>query len=97
LFVCDEPIALGPQGIDLKHVAVAVIVRGIDRNLEIVIELLAYIAAHLLRHDPAWLRVVTDDSEEHIVLCVKNADFRALRWRLSFVGFALSEVGKGLG
>ena len=47
LLVRNEAVSLGSQRIGLKHVGVTPVVRRVDHNFEIVIELLTYVPTQL--------------------------------------------------
>jgi hypothetical protein len=42
---------LRPEWIDLKHVGTAAVVVRIDQNLEVIVQILAYIASQFARDD----------------------------------------------
>src|SRR5207245_8030072 len=97
LLVRNEAVSLGSQRIGLKHVGVTPVVRRVDHDLKIVIELLTNVPAQLGSYNLSGFRVIADDSEKHRISRVENAYFRPLCRGLSFIGLSLSEVGNGLG
>src|SRR5437667_10162933 len=88
----DEAVALGAQRIDLKNVGVAAIVRGVDQNLEIVIQVLRQVAPQLGSDDGLRGGIATEDSEIHFVPRVKNPYLSGLSWRLALMRLTLEEI-----
>src|SRR5205085_536155 len=52
LFLHDQAVALRSQRVDLKDVSVAAVVRSVDDDLEIVIQILTEVAAEFACGDP---------------------------------------------
>ena len=89
--------SLRAQRIDLKHVSVAAIVRGIDQNFEIVIKILRQVTAQFCRHDALGLGIVTDDPEIHLVSRIQNSNLCFFRGRAAFIGLPLAKVTDRIG
>src|SRR6516164_8252806 len=93
LLFCDQGVSLCAQRVDLKNVRVTSIVRGIDDDLEVVIQMLCGVAPQLGGHDFPRLRVEARYTEVHCMFCIKDANLGALGRGLSFVWLSLQEVG----
>ena len=96
-FITDELVPLGAQGIDRERERVAMVVIGVDEDLEIIVVPELGVPPHLVGHDPVRARVVADDAEIEGPLVVKDADVRGLGRRPAFVRFGLDETVDRLG
>jgi hypothetical protein len=92
LFICDECVSLRAERIDLEDIGVAAVVSGVDHNLKIVIEFLAYIAAELGGHRSFHDRIVTRYAKVNLIPRVQHSYFRSLGRGLAFVGLSLFET-----
>jgi hypothetical protein len=97
LLLHDKTVVLGTKGMDLEYIGSTAIVVRIDQDFEVVVQVLAYVAAELRRDNPGRLRVVGMNPEIRGMPRVENAYFCLLRWRLAFVRFSLTELGNGFG
>ena len=92
LLFCDQGVSLCAQRVDLKNVRVTSIVRGIDDDLEVVIQMLGGVATQFGGYDLPRIRVEARYAEVDSMFCVKHANLGALGRRLSLVWLALQEV-----
>ena len=83
---------MGTKGIDLEYIASTAIVVGIDENFEVVVQVLAYVAAEFRRNDPGRLRVKAMNPKIDSAARVQNAHFRFFGSWFSFVRLTLVKI-----
>ena len=81
------------ERVDLKNVSIAMAESRIDRDREVVVEVLGKIAAKLPGDDRARRGVVTMDADVEMARVVEDAHFGIFRGRLGFVWLTLAEIG----
>jgi hypothetical protein len=88
----DEPVVLRTEGIHLKYISSTTIVVGIDQDFEVVVQLLADVAAQFGCNDPGGLRVKTMNPKIDSTACVENPNFRFFSGGFSFVRLSLVKI-----
>ena len=78
-------------------IRVAVIVKGVEQDLDVVVGGERVVAAQLARDDAVRLRVVTHDAEVDRLVVDDDAYLGRLRYRLAGTRVLLHEVGRRLG
>src|SRR6266568_1263068 len=97
LFLGNQSIPLSAQGIYLKHVRVTPVMRRVNDDFEIVIQLLTDITPQFGGDDPFRVSVEASDAEIDFVPVVKDADLGFLSRWLSFKWLPLQKVGNRRG
>jgi len=88
---------LRAERVDLENISTAAVVVGIDENFEVVVEVLADVAAEFGCYYLRWLGIIAMNAEINGMVCVKNSDFSSLCSRLTFIRFPLAEIRDPLG
>src|SRR5439155_21669625 len=92
----NQSVELRAERVELEYIGVAAIVSCVNRDREVIVQILLQVSAQFGGHDTRWIRVVTRDPEINLVAGVQNADFGFPGRRLALIRLALPEVAHGL-
>ena len=94
--VGDQRVALGPEGVDLEDVGVALVVVGVEADADVVVLVDPALTVQDAPPDSLGVRVVEDDREVEVVVVEGDAELGALGCGRAVDRDALAEVGDRL-
>jgi len=92
-FVDELRVELRARGVRLEHVAVALVVEGVEHDPEGITRARIEVAGQVVDDELVRFGVIGDGAEIEILVVIENAHFRRGAGRLAFARIVLEEVG----